>query len=484
MLAQFGQFMDHDITRTGTTKTHNDEQISCCSEQVLRNARLLHPACFPIVVPPEDAFLRAESQQCINFVRSAPAINPKCRFGPREQLNQLSSYIDGTNIYGANDAEARELRAFSGGRLKVSTVNSEEFLPMKPANDTNCQLPKGGGGGLPQMRCFAGGDNRVNEVVDLAVLHNAWMREHNRIAGELSQLNTHWSDATLYEETKRIVVAQLQHILYDQFLPLILGPRAFAHFSLGLSGGGFSNRYNPIIDVTVLNEFSTAAYRLHSLVQGMLHLNSADNQVLARVPLHEQFNNPRILYHQGGYEMRIAGLTGQPIQRFDNFFSREITNHLFQIPGKRFGLDLVALNIQRGRDHGLPGYVKYREICGLSRVNSFDDLKRIFSNGQVADVMAQLYRHVEDIDLFIAGSSEKVLPGAVVGPTFACIIGEQFRRFKEGDRFWYENGPNEVGSFTAAQLAELKKATLSRVLCDNSRIEIMQRNAFLMPSSK
>ena len=53
-----------------------------------------------------------------------------------------------------------------------------------------------------------------------------------------------------------------------------------------------------------------------------------------------------------------------------------------------------------------------------------------------------------------------------------------------GDRFWYENGPNEVGSFTAAQLAELKKATLSRVLCDNSRIEIMQRNAFLMPSSK
>lgn len=92
----------------------------------------------------------------------------------------------------------------------------------------------------------------------------------------------------------------------------------------------------------------------------------------------------------------------------------------------------MALNIQRGRDHGLPGYVKYREICGLSRVNSFDDLKRIFSNGQVADVMAQLYRHVEDIDLFIAGSSEKVLPGAVVGPTFACIIGEQFRRFKEG----------------------------------------------------
>ena len=158
-----------------------------------------------------------------------------------------------------------------------------------------------------------------------------------------------------------------------------------------------------------------------------------------------------------------------------------MTNHLFQIAGKSFGLDLVALNIQRGRDHGIPGYVKYREICGLSRINSFQDLKRVLSNPQVADVMSQLYQNVEDIDLFIAGSSEKVLPGAVVGPTFACIIGEQFRRIKAGDRFWYENA-NQIGSFTSSQLAEIKKASLARILCDNSEIQLMQPNAFLMPS--
>lgn len=156
---------------------------------------------------------------------------------------------------------------------------------------------------------------------------------------------------------------------------------------------------------------------------------------------------------------------------------------MFQIAGKRFGLDLVALNLQRGRDHGIPGYVKYREICGLTRVTSFNDLKRIFSNPQVADVMAQLYNDIEDIDLFIAGSSEKVLPGAVVGPTFTCIIGEQFRRIKNGDRFWYEN-PNQAGSFTAAQLAQIKQATISRIFCDNSNVELMQLNAFLMPSKK
>lgn len=156
---------------------------------------------------------------------------------------------------------------------------------------------------------------------------------------------------------------------------------------------------------------------------------------------------------------------------------------MFQIAGKNFGLDLLALDIQRGRDHGLPGYVKYREICGLGSVRNFADLRQHFTNPDVADLLGQLYRHVDDIDLFIAGSSERPLPGAIVGPTFACIIGEQFRRLKEGDRFWYENGGLET-SFTASQLAEIKKIRLSKVLCDNSGVGIMQPNAFLTPTPR
>lgn len=181
--------------------------------------------------------------------------------------------------------------------------------------------------------------------------------------------------------------------------------------------------------------------------------------------------------------MIVADLTTAPHSTVDNFFSKDLTNHLFQIPGKRFGLDLVALNIQRGRDHGLQGYVKYREMCGLSRVSSFNDLKSIFSDPQVADVMSQLYRHVDDLDLFISGTSERPLPGAIVGPTFACIIGEQFRRIKEGDRFWYENANLET-SFTADQLAEIKKVTLGKVLCDNSDVGLMQFDAFSVPSRR
>lgn len=102
-------------------------------------------------------------------------------------------------------------------------------------------------------------------------------------------------------------------------------------------------------------------------------------------------------------------------------------------------MDLVALNIQRGRDHGLPGYNSYRRACGMQPVRSFRELDQIMQPGS-AQVLSQLYRNVDDIDLFIGGCHERPLPEAILGPTFACIVAEQARRTKHGDRFWYENG--------------------------------------------
>jgi peroxidase len=162
----------------------------------------------------------------------------------------------------------------------------------------------------------------------------------------------------------------------------------------------------------------------------------------------------------------------------DNFFSKDVTNHLFQAKNKQFGMDLVSLNIQRGRDHGLPGYNAWREHCRLPRINSFEELETVFMNPAVARGMSQLYRNIDDIDLFMAGVSEKHIPDAIVGPTFACIISEQFRRIKEGDRFWFENGGME-SSFTEKQLAELRKSNLARILCDNSDVKVMQPSAMV-----
>lgn len=102
-------------------------------------------------------------------------------------------------------------------------------------------------------------------------------------------------------------------------------------------------------------------------------------------------------------------------------------------------MDLVALNIQRGRDHGLPGLNHFRRICGLRPARSFNELNEFMESGS-SEAFARVYKHVDDIDLFIGGVHEVPLPDALVGPTFACIIGEQFRRLKYGDRFWYEVG--------------------------------------------
>lgn len=102
-------------------------------------------------------------------------------------------------------------------------------------------------------------------------------------------------------------------------------------------------------------------------------------------------------------------------------------------------MDLVALNIQRGRDHGLPGYNSYSKLCGLHGLRSFRDLEQVMESGST-NMFSRLYKHVDDIDLFIAGAHERPLPDALIGPTFACIVAEQARRSKMGDRFWYENG--------------------------------------------
>ena len=87
-------------------------------------------------------------------------------------------------------------------------------------------------------------------------------------------------------------------------------------------------------------------------------------------------------------------------------------------------------------------------------------------------------RHVNDIDLFTGAVTEEPLDGALVGPTLACIIGLQLKALKVGDRFYYENNePNTA--FSLAQLDEIKKTTLAKVICRNTNIGKIQENVFI-----
>ena len=134
------------------------------------------------------------------------------------------------------------------------------------------------------------------------------------------------------------------------------------------------------------------------------------------------------------------------------------------IEGNIFG-DLMAINIQRGRDHGLPGYAHYREVLGLGAVNSFDDLSGTFSSEQIARFKA-VYKNVKDVDVFPGSIAEGPLPGSVLGSVNTHIILKQMGKFRSGDRFWYERD-DHLTAFTLTQLDEIRKATMARVMCDN-----------------
>lgn len=137
----------------------------------------------------------------------------------------------------------------------------------------------------------------------------------------------------------------------------------------------------------------------------------------------------------------------------------QVTNHLFE-GSSGFGLDLMALNIQRGRDHGIPSYNDWREVCGLKKIVSWRELAGVMDDSvsykmqylsfccnqfsllaellQAVRILSQVYPNVDEIDLFVGGIGEKPLQGAVLGPTFVCIVGDQFSRLRRGDRFFYE----------------------------------------------
>lgn len=98
-------------------------------------------------------------------------------------------------------------------------------------------------------------------------------------------------------------------------------------------------------------------------------------------------------------------------------------------------LDLASLNIQRGRDHGLPGYGQWRQFCGLPKATSMEDLHNEISNPSVRAKLEEVYgNNPDNVDLFVGGLLEDTLPSSQLGPTFRCIIGDQFRRLRDGDR--------------------------------------------------
>jgi len=464
----FGQFVDHDITHSPILKNGNNQDIDCCSSASVAVSSF-QSFCAPIPVPRNDPFFRGR-KNCMNLVRSTPAPALDCSVRYREQVNQLTHWLDASQVYGSDLSEQRRVRTGRGGQLETSfgPDNGRSILP----NDNQENSCTG--------TCFKAGDGRANENPNLSVLHTVFMREHNRVAEQLGRINPGWSDEKIFQEAKRFVTAEYQHILYNEWLPAVMGKRFMTVYGLFPLTSGYSTDYDSSFDPRITNEFSTAAFRFgHSLIPGIINVyNTVGRNVNPSFQLSKAFNKPDLLRLGGMFDGLIGGLTRDKMQSFDSGFVDDITNNLFD--GDSNGMDLVALNIQRGRDHGLPGYNQYRDICGIGKARSFSDLSRQMSMKR-AEELQRLYNNVNDIDLFVGLFSERPDNGAMVGPTTLCIIGDQFARLKKGDRYFYDLG-RQSGSFSQAQLQEIRKSSMSRILCDNSGVSQMQPLAFQVPS--
>uniref|UniRef100_A0A8D8RDW0 Peroxidase n=1 Tax=Cacopsylla melanoneura TaxID=428564 RepID=A0A8D8RDW0_9HEMI len=467
----WAQIITHDMSMSMGNSQNNRYSANCCTDDGQINTADTNPHCFPIIMPDDDPVYSKFNQVCMNFVRSTTDIDQGCNPGytPAEQMIIVTHWMDASLVYGSDDELAAKLREFNGGRLAVEFRDGKPWPPAAQNKSAVCDSKN------DALPCYQFGDRRANQNPGLTVLHIALLREHNRIATILGHLNPHWDDEILYQESRKILIAEYSHINYYEWLPIVVGQENALKYKLIHNTKGYVNDYNDHVEPNVLNEHATAAFRyFHSSVQGTLQLIAESRHILQELRLSDHFNRPELIEDKDNHDNLIRGLTTQSQEEVDPYFTSELTDFLFR-NGKPFGRDLRAIDVQRGRDHGLASYNDYRSFCGLPRAYKFEDFLDVISPDRLEKLSA-LYDHPDDIDLTVGGSLEAHVPGTLAGPTFLCLLLEQFYRTRVSDRYWYER----EGQFTHEQLAEIKKASLARLMCDNSdEIHTMQPAAFL-----
>ncbi len=435
----WGQFLDHDIDLTDTASPKET---------------------FPIVVPAGDEWFDPSSSGTMIIPVSRSKYDPATGTSaenPREQTNSITAFVDGSQVYGSDSVRAVALREFSGGRMKVSEGNllpfNTEGIPN--ANDAHR---------VADTELFLAGDVRANENPELIALQTLFVREHNRIAAEAAQQNPNWTDEQLYQYARRIVIAELQKITYDEFLPAILGTNAMPRYQ------GYQANVNP----NIATEFSTAAFRLgHSMLGADIEFLDNDmNETREAMLLRDAFFNSTVVT-ETDIDPLLKYLASDNAQEIDTMVVDDVRNFLFGAPGQG-GFDLASLNIQRGRDHGIADYNTVRVAYGLPRIASFE---QITSDKSVQASLAATYGSVDNIDLWIGGLAEDHLPNSSAGETFTAILVDQFTRLRDGDRFWYEN------SLSDNLVRDIQNTSLADIIRRNTGLTKLQEDVFFYNES-
>lgn len=425
---QWGQFLDHDLDLT----------------------EFQHPVeSAPIQVPLGDAFfdpLGTGTSQ-IGFSRSLHFRLDLSISKVRQQINEITAWIDGSNVYGSSKDTADSLRTFVDGKLRTS--DGGKFGDLLPLNKSGTQ--------------FVAGDIRAGEQAGLSCMHTLFMREHNRLAALIKATHPNLDDEEIYQRARSEVIAILESITFNEWLPALMGE---AHVPADYQG------YDPEASPNIANEFSTAAFRFgHTMLNNQLLRLQDNGEVIAEgnILLRNAFFNPAVV-QSVGIDPYLRGMMSQRAQEIDTELTGAVRNFLFaNQPESPAGFDLAALNIQRGRDHGLPDFNTVRISYGLPPLNSFAELT---SNPLAQAKLASVYDSVDVMDPWVGFLAEDHAPGSSLGPTAIAALREQFERIRDADRFWYER------IYTGDDLDRIQKTTLANVIRRNTGLTNVPKNVF------
>ena len=434
MVWQWGQFLDHDISLTDNHPSNGTAPIPVEANDILG----------PDPIP----FHRS------NFFPGTGLD----RLNPREQINQITAFIDASQVYGSDTERAAALRQGRGGLMLVS---DDQLLPLNSGGMANA------GGTGAEM--FLAGDIRANEQVGLTAMHTLFVREHNRLSGLLQERMPVAGDEEIFQLARKIVGAEIQAITYQEFLPALLGPFAPDHEDYA---------YSETVNPAIANEFSTVLFRFgHSLLSPKLLLMDSDGGPAGAMDLRSAFFNPDFLREDASRVGKIVvGLAMNRAQTPDNMMVDDARNFLFGPPGAG-GMDLAALNIQRSRDHGLPDYNSIRESYGLPAVTSFEEITH---DERTQKVLEELYGDVNQIGPWIGGLADDQLPGSTLGELATVALVDQFTRLRDGDRFFYV-GDIDLRSDLVLELVDLETLRLSDIVLANTDMVEVPQDMFLVP---
>jgi peroxidase len=435
----WGQFIDHDMSNTPTGTI----------EYV------------PIPLPADETIFNQE----IPFYRSE--IRPGTGTGnPRQQTNLSTSWLDASMVYGCDSIRAGWMRTFSNGKMKTSAGN---FLPW---NTTSGELSAPIDPSAPDMandagktvKTFIAGDVRAAEHPGITGLHTLFVREHNRICDRLAKQGLK-NDELIYQMARKEVGALIQAITYQEFLPAI-----------GIYVSQYTG-YKPNVRPDITNTFATAGYRIgHTMVADDIFLRNDLCQAVASgvLDLVDVFWTPNALLT---YQMEpfLKGFASHTQYETDTRINSILRNFLFNnndpSDPTRFGIDLASLNIQRGRDHGLPDYNTVRKFYTGKGVTDFSQITS--DTAQVAS-LKRLYANVNNIDLWIGILSEDHLPGTSVGITMQQMLKAQFEHLRDGDYYFYLYDPY----LPVLVRNQVKNTKFSDVLKRNTTLTSLQSNVF------